>query len=107
MTMRPGFAGGALILLLLAAVGPPRRAPAAAEAEPELLFTAKRGEKQDLYLVHPDGTGLRNLTNDSAGNAMGVWSPDGKRIAFVSKRTGNMELFLMDASGGSVKQLTT
>lgn len=38
---------------------------------------------------------------------MGAWSPDGKRIVFISKRAGNAELFLLDADGGNVKQLTT
>ena len=35
-----------------------------------------------------------------------VWSPDGKRIAFTSSRDGNYEIYLMDAGGGNVRNLT-
>jgi Tol biopolymer transport system component len=35
------------------------------------------------------------------------WSPDGKRIAFYSERDGKGDLFLMDADGGDVQELTT
>jgi Tol biopolymer transport system component len=35
----------------------------------------------DVYLVKPDGTGLKNLTADGTINAL-TWSPDGSRLAF-------------------------
>jgi serine/threonine protein kinase/Tol biopolymer transport system component len=34
------------------------------------------------------------------------YSPDGKRIVFVSSRSGNPELWMTDADGGDLKQLT-
>jgi Tol biopolymer transport system component len=34
------------------------------------------------------------------------WSPDGRTIAFASDRDGNDELFLMNADGSGVRQLT-
>src|SRR5690349_11167031 len=107
IAMRRRLAESALILVIVGCLGTRPAAPAAAEALPELLFTAKREGKQDLYLVRADGTGLRNLTKDGADNAMGAWSPDGRRIVFTSKRTGNTELFLVDADGGNVQRLTT
>ena len=30
-----------------------------------------------------------------AGGALGVWSPDGKQIAFASDRQGNFDVFVM------------
>lgn len=52
-------------------------------------------------------TGLSVRVTD--GNALDfspVWSPDGQRIAFVSTRDGGNELYLMDASGANMRQLT-
>lgn len=34
------------------------------------------------------------------------WSPDGKRISFVSSRSGNFDLWVMDADGTNVTRLT-
>lgn len=34
------------------------------------------------------------------------WFPDGKRIAFQSNRTGRMEIWVMNASGSSQRQIT-
>lgn len=37
----------------------------------------------------------------------GSLSPDGRSLAFVSNRTGNLDVFVMRLDGGEVKQLTT
>ena len=43
-----------------------------------------------------------NLTNYSGGNDMGPdWSSDGTRIAFISDRDGNNEIYVMDAVGSN------
>jgi Tol biopolymer transport system component len=60
-----------------------------------------------IYVMNPDGTGLRRLTS-GANNAEPAWSPDGARIAFGSDRQGDgkLNLFVMNAEGGNVRQLT-
>ena len=35
-----------------------------------------------------------------------AWSPDGRRIAFHSKRDGNPEIYVMNADGSGVTRLT-
>jgi TolB protein len=41
------------------------------------------------------------LTSNTAVDESPVWSPDGAKIAFVSARTGDSEIFVMDADGGN------
>jgi Tol biopolymer transport system component len=60
----------------------------------------------DIYIMRPDGSGLTNLTNDPAHDVDPYWSPDGKRIAFLSDRAGYMQIFTMNADGSDVFQLT-
>jgi Tol biopolymer transport system component len=62
----------------------------------------------DIFEANPDGSGLKQLTKTKGYDAEGSYSADGKHIVFCSNRTGadNLELFIMDADGGNVRQLT-
>jgi TolB protein len=40
-----------------------------------------------------------NLTSDPAYDSGATWSPDGTKIAFTSNRTGDFEIFVMNADG--------
>ena len=64
----------------------------------------------ELYVVGADGGHLRRLTTSVANEASPTWSPDGKRIAFVSDRSNRedheFELYVVDASGGDPRRLT-
>ncbi len=53
-----------------------------------------------------DGTGLRQLTDDPGRDMMPRWSPDGKRIAFQSNRTGKYEAWAVNSDGSGLQQLT-
>lgn len=59
-----------------------------------------------LYLVHADGTDMRQLTTDSAIDRMPRWSPDGKWIACFSTRSGRIEIWKIRPDGSDLKQLT-
>jgi Tol biopolymer transport system component len=57
-----------------------------------------------ILVRYPDGTS-RNLTN--TGSDYGpAWSPDGKKVAFGSNRSGHSDLYVMNADGSGVTQLT-
>lgn len=67
----------------------------------------------NVYKVHPDGTGLVNLTKQRAGgyeHLSSSFSPDGKRI--VSARTpgagsaGAADVVVMNADGSNIRQIT-
>ena len=59
-----------------------------------------------LYVAHPDGTSMRQLTTDSATDRMPRWSPDGKWIACFSTRSGRIELWKIRPDGSDLRQLT-
>ena len=56
--------------------------------------------------MNADGSGLTNLTNNSASDYQPVWSPDGTKIAFFSIRDGGEKLYVMDSDGSSLTRLT-
>jgi Tol biopolymer transport system component len=62
--------------------------------------------QMDIFEANPDGTDLKRLTDAPGYDAEGSYSPDGRQIVFCSQRTGSLELFVMDADGGNVRQLT-
>ena len=56
--------------------------------------------------MNADGNNQRNLTNHPAWDWDPVWSSDNRRIAFVSYRDGNDEIYVMDADGKNQLRLT-
>lgn len=61
----------------------------------------------DLYLKSVDGKTVTQLTADPADDVMPAFSPDGKKIAFASNRSGNWDIFVMPIDGGQVTQITS
>lgn len=52
-----------------------------------------------LYLVSPDGTGLKRITefdSQDAYFAKPQWSPDGRQIICTRTKDGNVEIFVVD-----------
>lgn len=66
---------------------------------------ANRG-RTDLWVVGTDGTGLRRLTAHEAGDSNPVWSPCGKRIFFLSTRSGSSQVWRIDLDGGEAMPVT-
>ena len=48
----------------------------------------------------------RNLTRSPSFDRFPVWSPDGRMVAFVSRRDGNQEIYVMNADGSRQRRLT-
>lgn len=60
----------------------------------------------DIYVINADGTSRRQLTSGSSSDVFPDWSPDGTRISFQSDRNGLRNLFVMNADGSNVQQVT-
>jgi Tol biopolymer transport system component len=64
-------------------------------------------EDLDVWVVNWDGSGLTNLTENSAQSDMHPdWSPDSLQIVFDSDRSGTPQIYIMDADGGNLRALT-
>ncbi len=63
----------------------------------------------DLWLVSSNGGEPIRMTYNSASESNWQWSPDGKRIAFLSDRQkqGLAQIYLLSMNGGEAEQLTT
>ena len=71
-----------------------------------LAFDTQTDKQEDIFVVKRDGTGLRQLTDDSYKDRAPRWSPDGKRIVFFSDRTGKWEIWMINADGSGLQQIT-
>ncbi len=62
--------------------------------------------KNDIFTLNSDGGGLKNLTNHAEDDSAPAWSPDGKLIAFTSRRDGREQIYLMNADGTGLRRLS-
>jgi Tol biopolymer transport system component len=73
-----------------------------------ILFVSARDGNNEIYLMNPDGSGARRLTNNTVNDFSPAWSPDGTQIAYVTQiSSGKYEIMVMNADGSSPRQLTT
>jgi len=56
--------------------------------------------------MNPDGTDIKNVTNDSVCSANPFISYDGTKVTFVSGRDGMLNVFVMNADGTGQTNLT-
>jgi Tol biopolymer transport system component len=60
----------------------------------------------EIYVMNPDGTNPRNITNHPADDGDPAWSPDRTRIAFKTNRDGNFEIYVINVDGTGLARLT-
>jgi Tol biopolymer transport system component len=81
----------------------------------DLLVVSTRDGDYAIYTMSAAGEGEKRLTDDAGDPSTPrglffqvepAWSPDGRRIAFSSKREGSFDLYAMEADGTETRRLT-
>ena len=70
------------------------------------IDTMKDQSQGNLWLVGSNGDRPRELTQGAWRDSDAAWSPDGKRIAFLSTRSGTPQIHVMWSDTREVSQLT-
>jgi hypothetical protein len=80
--------------------GPPDVSP-----DGRWLGYASCESREDIYVMHSDGSALRQFADDVYRDHGPRWSPDGARLCFMSKRTGKSEIWTIRAGGSDLRHL--
>jgi TolB protein len=65
------------------------------------------GQWHQLWMMPANGGDAFPISYGDWDETYARWSPDGKRIAFISNRSGNTELWVQDFPGGGQRRIDT
>lgn len=71
-----------------------------------VFASTRHSEFPDLYIKSVHGKAVVQLTSDPSSDVQPAFSPDGKRVAFASDRTGNWDIWIIDIDGQLPIQVT-
>lgn len=84
--------------------------PALPTGASRIVFSSKPEDgstrSPEIYVMNGDGSGRTRLTTNDDTDIEPALSPDGTRIAFVSDRDGNYEIYTMRVDGSDLRRLT-
>ena len=66
----------------------------------------KNKSQNDFYIVPVKGGAPIKITNSTDGKFSAKWRPDGKRIGFLSTKSGSVQLWEMNPDGTALRQVT-
>lgn len=73
-----------------------------------IAYASTADGNAEIYTISSTGTGnATRLTFHPGSDVEPAWSPDGARIAFRSDRSGNEEIYIMNADGSNPVRLTS
>jgi TolB protein len=65
-------------------------------AASRIVMVGRRGTGKDLYVCHPDGSGMMQITRDAKPCIAPAWSPDGEAIVYTSLVTSYADILHID-----------
>ncbi|MBZ5495020.1 MAG: S9 family peptidase [Acidobacteriia bacterium] len=68
---------------------------------------AKNAGNSDVWIVPIAGGAARQLTQSEKRDNNARWSPDGKKLAFISSRDGSPQVWILDVASGEARKLTS
>ena len=73
-----------------------------------LMFTMEAGDNAEIFIMSADGSGLCRVTDNLIEERQVDWSPDRKRITFMSMRSGDgaTDIYEMNFDGTNIVNLT-
>ncbi len=75
----------------------------------KIICTCPQGNKEELFLLEPDGSKMERLTYSAKENTKNIyprWSRDGEKITYTSDQGGNTDIYIMDVKTKETKNLT-
>ncbi len=72
----------------------------------ERVYLSDNKKEKHIYTVPLAGGEPRRISLYGDSNARPRWSPDSQQIAFVSNRSGNSQIWIMNADGNAARQVT-
>ncbi|RKU15444.1 hypothetical protein C6500_19875 [Candidatus Poribacteria bacterium] len=74
-----------------------------AQSEPG---STENNDTLEIYVIHIDGTNIKQLTHNDVDDGHPTWAPNGRQIAFTGMVDDIYQIFSVNAAGGAVQQLT-
>jgi hypothetical protein len=71
-----------------------------------IVFDSDETGTFEIYSINADGSGKRQLTDNTWDDKRPEWSPEGDQIAFESRQFGGNDIHVMDADGENERSLT-
>ncbi|HEV7902646.1 MAG TPA: S8 family serine peptidase, partial [Pyrinomonadaceae bacterium] len=73
-----------------------------------IVFARSMSNGSDIFVMNADGSAQANVTNTQGDDFAPKWSPDGKKIAFVTNRGfgGTSKIYLMNPDGTEPQNLS-